>query len=458
MQGFDPNGPQFQDAGSPLPLAPQPPQGMPQPPSPQQPQPYTGPPPGPSGLTLEQANPDPGAQAAPTGQPQNPYLAHYQQALEAAKTMFAGARRSYLPEQKMSVLQMLTAGPGTRADQEQYRKGYNIGVDRYNAALDIKAAEFARGMMHDQATGDDADFNKQLRLLQAQVGVRNLMRNDALAKTKLDTGKMRPAPKSPDEQRGMEADGWGPDPEYPNYWSKDGGGGGGGGGGKLTRNPDGSWGMPPAPGSPAAKAGLGPQPTGGQPTDKKPGESTPDYVDRKKRENKIETTKGTAKATQAAKTGPYASLALNDLDQLEQAIKESFPAGESPLAAKTTGGGQRWWQSQRGTNPGLTRIETIRSRIEGYIRAMGGASRMPKELMDAMLSGMPALTNNRERNLILVKQMRDSIKAASDEYPEPDASGQGVLQSPGGGSASANQPNKPTARRLSSGKLITEEP
>src|SRR5262245_15258411 len=134
----------------------------------------------PGQLTLGQANPQ-------GPQPQNPYLAQFQQALQATQQIFAPARRQLIPDPGPMgpgrLLAAIVTGGVSEGQRNAYRNAYNMKAQQQNALLDVKSAELAKEMVNAQASQDLAQTTSSLRQQALQLQILNLQRglkNDAL--------------------------------------------------------------------------------------------------------------------------------------------------------------------------------------------------------------------------------------------------------------------------------------
>jgi len=313
MNGFDPNGPQFQEG------PPQPPLGQPQAP------PVVPPPPGGQDPTLGQAG------DLSTG---NNLVDEYAQALQLTRRMVAPAKMDYQPTpEPVSVFHQILSwgGAGAAARHQQFQ--HNQLVDAYNRKLELNAADLARDIVNQKHKSLLDNAGLQLRIAQLQLGY------DRLANQNFNREQDRAVRDSfgiPTQAQEDEAAARGdvivPDPRS------------GSRGFRLQRGQGGGWNLPgrgAAPGSPAAKAGV---PTGegggGEVVGGAPYAPTTDPAEISRRRDEMAARRKQTTMLDTAATRTRAETAPKVLALLRDARKDMAAAG-----------GQSW-----GIGPGASRV------------------------------------------------------------------------------------------------------
>ena len=424
--------------------------GLPQPPEEQM-----GPP-APQQMTLGQANPQQMPQGPP--QPQNPYLQSYQEALQVARQMVAPAMRQPLaPAPPENILKKILTFGSAGSSEERYRQGFNVGVENHNKDLELVAAQLARGMMHDQATGDLANFNQQLRMLTAGLGVKRFLAEDADRQVQQRFRNTVPEATTPEGRRLQRATGLTPSEEFP---------------ARLQRAPGGGFQMPgprAAPGSPAAAAGLGDQGGGGAAgvADMKPNELPEDYATRKTREGKIAEKTQTEQATNKQEFENNAKLVEEWFNnpKYDMSVAQTLMPG---MGSRQLGPWKGTVQRIRGKG-GPAYLDLGRTKILPLVRALEAGTK-GVTLRGGKSMEQLGLASQLER---LVNNEMSKPEAATFKATVLDAIGESRRQR-GGQQPSWAQTTTTTSsatpstgmtsgtlgkpRRLSSGKLIMEEP
>ena len=410
--GFDPYGPQFQED----PNQPQQP-GLPQP---QPPQPQVVPP-SPQGQTLGQAG-----DLAAAGN--NPLLASFQQNVQALMPMVQGAMREPLPEtSRPGIWANIMTWGGAAAQHHQQEAAYNQGVSEYNKQLQLYAMEMAKDMTVETAKTAALSGQADLRTLGMQLQF-------AKFKQSLDEATRREAernfnrmikgttgpPSGPDmeaaDARGEE---YAPAPGAPSRYT-------------LQPKAGGGWSMPgpgPAPGSPAAAA-LG----GGTGAPK----SAAETYRANKVADKVETPTAATKTMKetAPKVLGFIQRVREDLTHLKTGpISSRVQAAGTALGLK---------------NPAFKRYETNVGLLQTALMRLHTGSRSSEMMLNkfqGMLDSGKASPQNMEASLSAIEDYANDILGAAHAPDQQSTSG--TPSTPG---------QLGTPRRLSSGKLILEEP